>query len=73
MWMPIMDGREFIDEYRSAGGATPIIALTGALFATSTQPPPDVAELVSKPFDVDDLLMLVRKYAGDPVRSLVPA
>jgi len=80
LWMPVMDGREFIDAYRCAGQQVPIIAVTGAWFPTSTMPAPDVDELLAKPFDIEELLGLVRKYAGGKraggrirsVRALVP-
>lgn len=63
MWMPVMDGRQFIAAYRPRSGArAPIIAMTGALFATSSQPAPAVDDLLCKPFDVDELLVLVGKH-----------
>jgi CheY-like chemotaxis protein len=63
MWMPVMDGHEFIAVYRQRPGRhAPIIAMTGALFGSDTQPMPAVDEFLAKPFDVDALLRLLRKH-----------
>ena len=67
MWMPVMDGREFIATYhRRPGRHAPIIAMTGAFFATPTEAAPQVDELLTKPFDLDQLLALVRRHAQPP-------
>lgn len=64
LYMPGMDGREFLNTYRQTSERmAPVILLTG-----STQSPGDVAELgvagsLPKPFNVNDLLELVAQFA----------
>jgi CheY-like chemotaxis protein len=70
MWLPVIDGREFITAYRRRPGRhAPIIAMTGAFFTTADEPAPDVDELLSKPFDLEELLHLVRKHTRTPVAA----
>jgi CheY-like chemotaxis protein len=75
MWMPVMDGHEFIAAYRQRPGHhAPIIAMTGALFGTNSQPMPAVDEFLAKPFDVEALLTLLRKHIHTPPTAhAVPA
>jgi DNA-binding response OmpR family regulator len=67
MRMPEMNGWEFIDAYRSRRlNRAPIVIMTagraGAVAAAEAQ----VDGAIDKPFDLDDLLMMVRKHSrGD--------
>jgi len=59
--MPIMDGWEFIRQYRARPGLhAPIVGFVAALDAAEECRDLELDGLVSKPFDLDDLLQTVR-------------
>jgi DNA-binding response OmpR family regulator len=59
--MPVMDGREFARRYESVSGAhAPIIAFVAALNAEQECANLTTAGILTKPFDLDDLLKAVR-------------
>jgi CheY-like chemotaxis protein len=64
LMMPVMDGHEFMDEFRAAGGTTPVIVASAS---------PDLAhhcarigaqDFLSKPYDLDALLEKIRRLLG---------
>ena len=59
--MPVMDGWEFARRYRLLPGPhAPIVAFVAALNAVQECADLDTAAILSKPFDLDDLLVAVR-------------
>lgn len=59
--MPVMDGWEFARRYRSTPGPhVPIVAFVAALNATQDCADLEPATILTKPFDLDDLLAAVR-------------
>ena len=59
--MPIMDGWEFARQYRLAAGPhAPIIAFVAAFNAADECSDIEIDGILSKPFDLDDLLSAVR-------------
>lgn len=62
--MPVMDGWEFAQAYRQMPGPhAPIIVLTAALGADDIAEQIDAADFLAKPFDLDELLAIVKRYA----------
>jgi CheY-like chemotaxis protein len=59
--MPVMDGWEFARQYRSMPGPhVPIVACVAAFDVSGECAELDPAGILSKPFDLDDLLDTVR-------------
>jgi CheY-like chemotaxis protein len=59
--MPVMDGWEFARRYRASPGPhAPLVAFVAALNAEEECADLDMAGILSKPFDLDDLLQAVR-------------
>jgi two-component system chemotaxis response regulator CheY len=59
--MPVMDGWEFARQYRQMPGThAPIVAFVAALNAAQECANIEVAGILGKPFDLDDLLAAVR-------------
>jgi CheY-like chemotaxis protein len=59
--MPVMDGWEFARRYRSTPGPhVPIVAFVAALNAEQECADLPTAGILTKPFDLDDLLQAVR-------------
>jgi CheY-like chemotaxis protein len=59
--MPVMDGWEFTRRYRQRPGPhAPIVAFVASLNATEECSGLEAAAILSKPFDLDDLLATVR-------------
>jgi CheY-like chemotaxis protein len=59
--MPVMDGWEFARRYRLLPGPhAPIVAFVAALNATEECAELETAAILSKPFDLDELLAAVR-------------
>jgi CheY-like chemotaxis protein len=59
--MPVMDGWEFAKRYGSTPGPhAPIVAFVAALNAAQECADLDTAGILSKPFDLDELLTAVR-------------
>jgi CheY-like chemotaxis protein len=60
MKMPVMDGWAFAAQYRAtAGQQAPIIVMTAAHEAAARAREVDAMEVLSKPFEIDDLLASV--------------
>ena len=67
MRMPIMDGWEFARAYRERPGPhAPIIVFTAARDAGRWAAEIDADAYLAKPFNLNDLLALVERYAGAP-------
>ncbi len=66
--MPGMSGREFLQRLREnpAWADTPVVLVTGAVYADDTFPPEDSYQaLVLKPFDLRELVCAVRNTLDD--------
>jgi CheY-like chemotaxis protein len=63
--MPVMNGYQFIEAARAEQGlaGVPLVLMTGAV-PRADQPLPAVAALLPKPFELDDLLAVVKRLAG---------
>lgn len=69
MKMPVMDGWAFALAYRERPGPhAPIIVMTAAHDSRSRGAEIRADGFIAKPFDVDHLLALVRRYAPAPGR-----
>ena len=67
--MPVMDGRQFAEAYRSLPGPrAPVVVLTAALDAEDESGQIAADDYLAKPFDLDVLLAVVRRHAGGPAR-----
>lgn len=65
MRMPVMDGWEFARAYREAPGPhAPIIVLTAARDAAQRATEINAEGFLGKPFDLNELLVLVAKHAS---------
>jgi CheY-like chemotaxis protein len=63
MLMPVMDGWEFVNEFRARyGGDVPIVVVTAAEHARARCSPIEVSEVLTKPFDVHELLRVVARH-----------
>lgn len=60
--MPVMDGCTFAQECRQRWSATPIIALTGTDDPIGSSGFAVFDDIISKPFDVSDLLEIIGRY-----------
>jgi len=58
-----MNGGEFLDKYRRAGGRAKVIVITGAARADPIARDLVVDEFVGKPFELERLLESVRRFA----------
>jgi len=58
-----MNGGEFLDKYRRAGGRAKVIVISGAARADPIARDLVVDEFVGKPFELERLLELVRRFA----------
>src|SRR5262245_7258978 len=63
--MPVMDGWHFARELRARYGrdVPPIVVVTAAEHAQARAAEIDAADVVSKPFEVDELLRVVARHA----------
>jgi DNA-binding response OmpR family regulator len=67
MRMPGMNGWEFAREFRARHGrACPIVVVTAAENARGRAEEIGAEGWLAKPFDLDDVLALVRTHAGPP-------
>ena len=67
MLMPVMDGAEFVQEFRASyGSAVPIVVVTAAEHARGRCASLDVSEVLGKPFDIHELLRIVEGHLGAP-------
>jgi CheY-like chemotaxis protein len=66
LMMPIMDGWQFVREVRKVDdlGTTPVIVLSAARNVDEAVRDLGVEAVVSKPFNLDDLLELVASHAA---------
>jgi CheY-like chemotaxis protein len=65
--MPVMNGWEFAERYRTLPGRhAPIVAFVAALNAMDECEGLETAAILSKPFDLDDLLTAVRRQLQLP-------
>ena len=60
-----MNGPEFLDQYRRAGGRARVIAISGATRSDPLTQGLRVDEFIGKPFDVDNVVRSVRRFAYD--------
>jgi CheY-like chemotaxis protein len=64
MRMPVMDGWAFAQAYRERPGPhAPIVVLTAAQDAASRAAQIQADDYLGKPFELDDLLKMVARYA----------
>lgn len=67
MKMPIMDGKQFAAELRRRhDDAAPIIVLTAAADARKRALEVEAVGWLAKPFELPDLLRIVRAHLGEP-------
>jgi two-component system, chemotaxis family, chemotaxis protein CheY len=66
LMMPVMDGWEFMSELRSnpAWRDVPVVIITAVYDVAKTQAITDARAVLTKPFDIDQLSEVVRRYAG---------
>jgi two-component system, chemotaxis family, chemotaxis protein CheY len=63
MRMPVMDGREFIGEYRRVPGPkAPIVVLTAARDAHDSAIQVEANGYLPKPFDLEELIKIVHSF-----------
>jgi CheY-like chemotaxis protein len=60
--MPVMDGAELLQRLRARSERVPIVVMTAALGGVSAADSADA--VLSKPFDLADLLTLVERFAS---------
>ena len=73
MLMPVMNGWEFHNRYSMTPGPyAPIIVLTAAPDAASRAAEVNADDFIAKPFDLKNLIDLVRRYANLPPDSPTP-
>jgi CheY-like chemotaxis protein len=61
--MPVMDGWEFVRVVKERGIETPVILMTAGYRANLEAQRNGAAGFLGKPFDIDDLLQVIRQYA----------
>ena len=67
IYMPILDGRQFMHEYRQRPGLlAPILVITGAGYAPQRAAPLGAAGYLDKPFALKELLAKVAELIGPP-------
>jgi CheY-like chemotaxis protein len=64
--LPRMSGEEVIAELARSQLQIPIVIVTASIPLPTWHPPPDVAEVLEKPFDLEDLLVLVERFCPQP-------
>jgi DNA-binding response OmpR family regulator len=61
--MPVMNGPQLLRKMRSEGlEGIPVAIITAAMPGASSLPPADA--YLTKPFDLDELLLVVRRHVG---------
>lgn len=66
MRMPVMDGWEFARRLRESRGDVPVVVMTAARDAALWADEIGARGHISKPFDLDDLVRVVRDVLVDP-------
>ena len=67
IYMPILDGRQFLQEYRQRPGPlAPILVITGAGYAPQRAAALGAAGYLDKPFALKELLAKVEELIGPP-------
>jgi CheY-like chemotaxis protein len=67
MLMPVMDGWQFARELRAGWGQeVPVVAVTAAEHAQARSDEIGAAEVLPKPFDLDELLRVVARHGAAP-------
>ena len=65
IYLPVMDGRRFVQAYRERPGPhAPILVVTGAGYAAERAAALDAAGYLSKPFCVEELIAKVKELIG---------
>ena len=65
LWMPVMDGEQFLREYRALPGPhAAVIALTAAQYDPNRSAGVEADDFLTKPFSLDSLIGLVGRHAG---------
>ncbi len=69
LMMPKMDGRAFIDAWRAepANRQAPVVVMSAGSAPIGVGES-GVQAFLAKPFDLDDLLALAKRFAGSPAR-----
>jgi two-component system, chemotaxis family, chemotaxis protein CheY len=71
--MPVMDGWEFARRYHAGPGPhAPIVAFVASLNAEQECADLDSAAILTKPFDLDDLLTAVRTHLAHEAGAVDP-
>lgn len=70
LWMPVMDGWQFLREYRGQPGPrAAVIALTAAQYDPARHTDIDADAFLTKPFSLDALIERVRGFAAAGVNA----
>lgn len=66
LMMPVMDGWEFMDALRAEPGwnGVPIVIITAIYDVKRTQEETGALAVITKPFDIDQIVEIVRLYAS---------
>lgn len=73
MQMPVMDGWQFTEAYRRRPGPhVPIVVATGAIDAASRVEQLEAQAYLAKPFDLDQLLSIVKRVVDSQPSALLP-
>ena len=73
MRMPVMNGWEFAREYRARHGrATPIVVVTAAEDARARAQEIGADAWLEKPFDLDEVVRMVARFAGPASAAASP-
>lgn len=68
--MPVMNGWQFNERLREIAPEIPVVFMTAAFRARAEAETHGAAGFLAKPFDVDDLVDTVARFAGEAKRSL---
>jgi CheY-like chemotaxis protein len=74
MMMPRMDGQAFLEALRGrpALARAPVVVISGNAAARETARRLQAAACLMKPFELEDLLVVVRRLAGEPAAREAP-